>query len=378
MISKSRILFIISTLDRVGPTNVLFNLIRYLNRDKFDCAVLTLSPEKKSSRLSDFISLGIPIFQVNQNRFFWLFSSARIRKFIKSYNPKILHSHSFRADFEIFRLRGNRLRIATLHADLKDNYCDTYGLLGGYLLALLNFKVLRNFDWVVSCSKQLHTKYMMDFSKSFIFNGIDETEFSVPGPDRINSLKSKLLIQSDKVIFLFIGSFIDRKDPETIIRAFQGMQLKEQSLLILVGDGLLYRILQRRYRHEKLIVFRNFTTGINDFFSVGNVLISASKSEGLPNVVLEAIGTGNNLLLSKIQGHLDIIENIQCEYDLFEIGDVTTLTGLMDKSVKSLMDTAYGRNKQVSLGSFTARNMAENYGDLYELLIRQRFGSAEI
>ena len=54
-----RIAYVISTLDRCGPVNVLYDIVHRLAPDH-ELAVFTLAPEPAGSRAADFEALGVP------------------------------------------------------------------------------------------------------------------------------------------------------------------------------------------------------------------------------------------------------------------------------------------------------------------------------
>ena len=64
MKQKIKICFLVSSLANEGPVNVLYNIVRYMDPQTYDMAVLTLIPEKKSSRLNDFEKLPLRIIPI--------------------------------------------------------------------------------------------------------------------------------------------------------------------------------------------------------------------------------------------------------------------------------------------------------------------------
>ena len=58
-----RIAYVISTLDRCGPVNVLHDIVRRLAPDH-ELAVFTLAAEPAGSRAADFEALGVPVRRV--------------------------------------------------------------------------------------------------------------------------------------------------------------------------------------------------------------------------------------------------------------------------------------------------------------------------
>ena len=65
-----KILYIVSTLQRTGPTNVLFNLVSHLDRTKFQPVILTLSPENNShyTLQAEFLKLDVEIHSIGLSR----------------------------------------------------------------------------------------------------------------------------------------------------------------------------------------------------------------------------------------------------------------------------------------------------------------------
>ena len=59
--SHVRLLFLASTLRRGGPTTQLLNIVRYLDGDRFEPVVVTLSPEPADSMRSSFENLGVRV-----------------------------------------------------------------------------------------------------------------------------------------------------------------------------------------------------------------------------------------------------------------------------------------------------------------------------
>ena len=54
-----KVLYIISTLQKSGPVNVLYNIVKNLDRTKYVPVILTLSKEPEDSLQNDFEKLNI-------------------------------------------------------------------------------------------------------------------------------------------------------------------------------------------------------------------------------------------------------------------------------------------------------------------------------
>jgi predicted O-linked N-acetylglucosamine transferase (SPINDLY family) len=79
-----KILYIVSTLQRSGPIIVLANIVKYLDRDKFEPIVLTLSPEPIDSMKEYFENeLNTKVATLGLSRIQGLFfAKSHVKKFI--------------------------------------------------------------------------------------------------------------------------------------------------------------------------------------------------------------------------------------------------------------------------------------------------------
>ena len=63
---KIKILFLSSSLENSGPVNVLFNIIKYLDREKMDVTILSLGHSKNKSRKEEFKALvGLNVVELH-------------------------------------------------------------------------------------------------------------------------------------------------------------------------------------------------------------------------------------------------------------------------------------------------------------------------
>ena len=67
---KINVCYIISSLSNEGPTNVLYNIIKYMDFDRFRVSLVTMIPEKENSRWEDFQRLNIRIVPLSSEKAF--------------------------------------------------------------------------------------------------------------------------------------------------------------------------------------------------------------------------------------------------------------------------------------------------------------------
>src|SRR5699024_8476320 len=102
---------------------------------------------------------------------------------------------------------------------------------------------IENCQYVICCSKTIKDLYSNDIEKDMfvIQNGVDtETYKPIGSLENKNKLRKKLGIDKNDKVFLVVGSMISRKDPITIIKAFNKLSEENYKLLFL-GDGPLFK-----------------------------------------------------------------------------------------------------------------------------------------
>lgn len=363
---KIKVLFFLSTLESSGPTSVVYNIIKYLNRNIIDPCILTLSPESSNSRINAFKELDVRIFSFGRGRLNWLFPKNSITEIVNAIMPDVIHSHSLRPDITSSKHLGGFVRICTIHGNLEKAYRDSYNFILGTLLAKSQISSLKHMDQVVACSKSVYEIYKNRVSKfTVIPNGVDTNIFYRLTPDEKNRKREALSLPKEKRIFISAGSLIKLKDPYTVIDAFLSSSIKNDSVLIILGKGPLENKLKFIYRNNKNLLFLGFKNNIVEYFQASDFFISASSSEGLPNSPIEALACGLPILLSNIAPHREIIELHHAAGRLFSLYNTADLTAKIEEISKESYELCSQAAFNLATVNFSAEKMAQNYQDLY-------------
>lgn len=117
----------------------------------------------------------------------------------------------------------------------------------------------------------------------------------LPNPisSELSKFRKEYNINREKVI-LSVGTFNDDKRQEKIISAFHKLQLSNWQLL-LIGDGpnepkLKALIKELKLSHKVQILSK--VKNVEDYYNKASIFAFASKAEGFPNVLLEAMHFG--------------------------------------------------------------------------------------
>jgi glycosyltransferase involved in cell wall biosynthesis len=147
-------------------------------------------------------------------------------------------------------------------------------------------------------------------------NGIDTSYFD-PGLfsyKENNKLKSKLGIEKNDFVFIFVGRLVSDKGINELVEVFNELcsDLKDIKLL-LVGpfeDELdpLSEKTKLTIRSNDKIISVGYQNDVRPFFAISNSLVFPSYREGFPNVVMQSGAMGLPCIVTDINGCNEIIQ----------------------------------------------------------------------
>lgn len=304
------VLFLITTLRRTGPVNILFDLIKYMDKSVYNVHVLTLCAEEGDSRWPEFEAEGITVSTLDLPRG-WRFVTVapRLRRVTQKIKPDIVHSIGFRADvLAAFFLKKFPKVSSQLNYPF-DDYVMTYGKKVGGAMAHLTAWALKRYDLTVACASDVATKLARHgVSAKVIYNAIDDARFIPPRPSERAAARARLGLWDDAdLVFIFVGVLSDRKQPLVTLEAF--LQFHEQhpnAALIVLGDGPLSAAC-RELAHSRRVHFGGNVPDTRPYLTASDVYIATSKAEGMPVSVIEALALRLPVVLSDIHPHREIL-----------------------------------------------------------------------
>lgn len=138
--------------------------------------------------------------------------------------------------------------------------------------------------------------------------GVDLSRFDGVLPDSRRRLRKELGIPENAFVLIYAAEFSKRKSQNVIIRALK--RLPGRVLLILAGEGALREECQKLARGlglEERVLFPGQVRDIPAWYVMADAAVSASRSEGLPFNVMEAMYAGLPVVASQVKGHTDLI-----------------------------------------------------------------------
>lgn len=136
------------------------------------------------------------------------------------------------------------------------------------------------------------------FCKSYLIPGIGYN------PDRLKNIDN--LDFSNYFVVTYIAEISKRKNQVELVKKLNKIDLeKENILVLLIGDSLIKNF--PKYIKNQNIKYIPFTNNIGSYLNRSNLVISASKQEGLPLNLIEGLSLNKMIIATNIRGNKDLI-----------------------------------------------------------------------
>lgn len=354
---KRKILLLDNGREWGGGTNSMLELLKRIDRQQFDvtcCFYHNYSRGNGETIELILNSLNIPVFfipQIKQPQ--WAKITKEILRTLLFFSKKINKTAISYIDYK-WRVLPNADKINSLlqlgqyDALYMNNQPSTN--VEGYIAArqlgiaiiqhcriepILNSSLVKmvneDCDAIISVSNGVNRTLRqrgVDARRCFtVKNAIDIHQ---PLPDRF-VVRESLNISPGTFVFGSIGSLILRKANHHILKAlgqFKRKNPKADWKMIIVGSGPEHQNLEKLAARENIadeVIFTGFQNNALDFLSAFDTFILASKSEGLPRVVLEAMLVNTAVIGSNVIGTTELVNHLETGL-LFEYGDIQQLT----------------------------------------------------
>lgn len=134
---------------------------------------------------------------------------------------------------------------------------------------------------------------------------------------------------TDSYLLAFVGELSGRKNEELLISALPKLSERIPEIkLCLVGSGAEEEKLKNQAKALGVcdrVIFTGQVSDPQNYVAAADLYVSASRIEGLPFNIVEAMGEERTVLASDIKGHVDIIRDGRDGY-IFPLGDIDALT----------------------------------------------------
>ncbi len=375
-----KILFLLPTLASGGTERQAAELIRRLDRERFEPLVAVIYgfdrvPVEITVGDARLVSLRKPLGKLGN-----LIVLFRLWRLILQEHPVIVQSFLRPADLYA-RIAGTLALHRRIITSLRTRIADFWSAPWQWTERILWRRSVR----IVSNSKaavhEAETLLRIPPERLVVIpNGVDLVRFK-PGMDWRAPRAAFGLSPSD-VVFGMIARYSPVKDHDTLLTAVA--QLKKSGFwpayarVILIG-GTTFKDARKevddRIREEGLdgiVLPMGVLAEVERAYAALDWLVLPSRFEGFPNSVLEAMACGKPVILSDAANAERIVVEDETGWE-FPAGDVLALVEILRQALATPPErrVAMGRAARVLVeGQYATRLMARKYESLYEEIIR--------
>ncbi|MBR3640774.1 MAG: glycosyltransferase family 4 protein [Oscillibacter sp.] len=364
-----KVLYVFTSCKKSGPIQQMLNLIKNLDREVFSPSLLTVYPEDESGL--SVLEQYLPYVEhklIRMSKKDMLFGACgEFRRYVRELKPDVIHTLGVFPDYLVERL-GYPNHTFTCRNFVYDDYPDEYGKLMGTALAKIHLRAIRSCRYVRCCSESLHRIYRerLGLEIPFIRNGVDVSKFRVPTAEEKRACREKLGIPQGKTVWVYGGVFNGRKNQAFLLDAVRGCRHFADSCLVLPGDGEQYAALKAEYGADERVLMPGNVLNMNEYLMASDLYVSTSKSEGMPNGVLEAMATGLPVLLSDIDQHTELLRASDLPFgSVYRRDERADFCEQFDRLFETQNEAMRENAATVARDLFSAERMSRNYQDLY-------------
>lgn len=313
---KPNVMIIIATDIIGGPGKGLFQFLRFADHSRFDYLLCNYDRAGWTGYSNDFLDMA-KARNINVHRFYQRFTVdpllvLQAYRIIKERGINIVQTHSYKSNilgFLLKRIFGIPW-IAFAHGYTGENKKVA-------LYNRLDLWCYQHADLAVVVSEPLKRLLQSKGTNPKrivkLPNAVDPKELT-PQKD-LQSLRTQLSLDGRKPVMAVIGRLSPEKGQIVFLQAFREARKHVQGLqALIVGDGQERDSLQqycRDHNMDKDAIFTGHITNVGDYYRLIDLLVIPSYSEGLPNVLLEAMALGIPVISTKVGAVGEVLQGME-------------------------------------------------------------------
>lgn len=140
--------------------------------------------------------------------------------------------------------------------------------------------------------------------------GFDPGRFHAADPALREEMRGRYSLSPSSVVMIFAAEFSGNKNQSALIRGLT--LLPENFYLALPGGGKKFdecRALAAKLGMSERIIFPGAVGDMVPWYSMADIAVSSSRSEGLPFNIMEAMSCGLPVVASNVKGNSDLIDD---------------------------------------------------------------------
>jgi glycosyltransferase involved in cell wall biosynthesis len=370
---KLRILHLLDSLGPGGAQLAVENLVRHGDHERFEYRVVSLHGRGVyAERLRE---LGVEVISLGDKRANPMMPY-RLLKFIRNWRPDIVHSHLVVSHFlaELvwpFVPRGTRLvqilqNVVAQSTDYPyQNALERLIYRRSHAIVAVSRAVARSF-------RRVHPNRAV----RVVYNGV--TDGLLAGRDEAarRRIRADAGLREDQPLFLSAARLIGQKNIAYGLEVFEAYRRRvPDAHYWIAGSGPDEPLLRARAQElglQESVSFLGYRNDVPDLLSAADLYLMPSRFEGLPLVLIEALGSGAIPVVTPFAAAAEVVRDgwngVTIPFAKPEVA-AELLLPLGDRSARAVMAA---RGLKVARRRFAASAMAAAIHQIYSSVLMER------
>ena len=243
-------------------------------------------------------------------------ASAALRRLVREVQPAVVHTHTAKAGL-LGRLaagagRPTPFRVHTFHGHVLSGY---FGALRSRAFAATEAFLARRTDKLIAVATEVRDQLIEKHG----VGSPEQYEVIPPGIDRKRTAADKIAgsalryalgVASEDVLVGWVGRFEPVKNLPLALEAFRRLRRTQQRVrLLVVGGGTLLREARAEIEKTEGVLFLPARPDLGAVYGALDLLLQSSQSEGLPQVVAEALEAGLPVVATAVGGVPELVRD---------------------------------------------------------------------
>jgi len=371
---RIKILYLITGLKTGGAEIVLYNLVKNIDKKKFEPVVVSIIPIAEiGKKIQDS---GIRVLSLSAKFKYNPLIIFRLISIFKKEKPQILHSFLFHSIF-LGRIVGKTCKVPIIISSIHSEY------IGGFLRNRL-LQITDSLDDVVTIVSQkasetmLKSKTVSSNKLLVIYNGIDLNKFIFQDKKAREEIRKELNLKKDDKVLISIGRLFEAKGYPYLIEAIKILKSKYPDIkLLIIGEGEEKNKLETQIRGlnlEKNIFLLGRKENVSNYLNASDIFVLASLWEGFGLAIVEAMACGLPVITTNVGGIPEIIKD-KISGLLVNPKDFKILAQKIDYLLNLDADSKERfalKGRKIVEQKFPLEKMMTKYEELYYKLLKQK------
>lgn len=371
--AKIKVALAITELDLGGAERCLTEIARRVDPQRFSPIVYCLGPRPSRPEMSCLPALETAGIEVHclDGRHVWQFPLivSRLRKLLQKQRPDVFQSFLFHANV-LGRIAARRAGVKTVLSGIRvaERRCQWHLRLDRWTEGWVDRYV---------CVSRSVADFTADAGGipreklAVIPNGIDVELYTSQPPADLSSLS----IPPGRRLVTFIGRLEPQKGVQWLVEtATAWLAELPHCDLLLVGEGSLQNQLETMCRAKGIagrVHFAGWRSDIPQILAASSLLVLPSAWEGMPNVILEAMGSGLPVVATNVEGVSELL-GPQTTSQTVPYGDTAALTSKILQFLHnaSFVKSVGQENRRRAEEHFSISRMVKAYENLWESILK--------